>query len=237
MPVTTSKQKSDTKSGVLVRARQILIMFLVMGMLLFLGSGKLNWVWAWVFMGINLLSVSVNAVFMLRRSPETIAERGKPKEVKGWDKLIGGMWLMGQYFFMPLVAALDNRFGWTGELNLTWHVLGAVIFAASLGLVGWAMITNTYFSTAVRIQRDRGQQVCKEGPYHYVRHPGYIGFFLQTLSVPILLGSLWALLFAILAGVLMIIRTSLEDRMLQEELEGYKEYAQEVKYKLLPGVW
>ena len=91
MPVTTSKQKSDTKSGVLVRARQILIMFLVMGMLLFLGSGKLNWVWAWVFMGINLLSVSVNAVFMLRRSPETIAERGRPKEVKGWDKLVGGL--------------------------------------------------------------------------------------------------------------------------------------------------
>jgi protein-S-isoprenylcysteine O-methyltransferase Ste14 len=99
------------------------------------------------------------------------------------------------------------------------------------------MISNAYFSTAVRIQADRGQQVCRSGPYRYVRHPGYVGFFFQALSVPIMLGSLWALLFAIPAGVLMVIRTYLEDNMLKEELPGYSEYTQEVKYRLLPGVW
>jgi len=232
-----SREKRNIAEGIAARGGQILIMFIIMGLELFLGSGKLNWSWAWVFLGISLLSVSINAVFMLHTSPETVAERGRPKEVKDWDKLVGGAWLIGQYFLVPILAALDIRFGWTRELAILWHVLGAVVYVLSLGLTGWAMITNAYFSTAVRIQADRGQQVCTTGPYHYVRHPGYVGFFFQALSVPILLGSLWALIFAIPAGVLMVIRTSIEDRMLQEELVGYKEYAREVKYRLLPGVW
>jgi protein-S-isoprenylcysteine O-methyltransferase Ste14 len=231
------KEKPNVIAGIIARTAQILIMFIVMGLELFLGSGSLNWTWAWIFLAIGLISVSINAVFMLRSSPETIAERGKPKEVKDWDKLVGGLWLMGQYFLVPILAALDIRFSWTGDIATLWHILGAVVYALSLGLTGWAMITNAYFSTAVRIQADRGQQVCHSGPYHFVRHPGYVGFFFQALSVPILLGSLWALLFAILAGVLMIIRTGLEDRMLQDELVGYKEYTQEVRYRLLPGVW
>jgi protein-S-isoprenylcysteine O-methyltransferase Ste14 len=232
-----SEDKSNVIAGIAARAGQILIMFLIMSLELFLGSGKLNWVWAWVFLGIGLLSVSINAVFMMRTSPETVAERGRPKEVKAWDKWVGGGMLIGQYFLVPIIAALDIRFGWTGEIPIGWHLLGAVVYAVSLGLTGWAMITNAYFSTAVRIQSERGQQVCRTGPYHYVRHPGYVGFFFQALSTPILLGSMWALLFALPAVVLIIIRTVKEDRMLQEELPGYKEYAQEVKYRLLPGVW
>jgi len=232
-----SKEKLDVKEGVLARAKQILIMFLIMGMELFLGAGTLDWIWAWVFLGIGLLSVSINAIYMMRTSPETIAERGRPKETKDWDKWIAGIWYLGQYLLLPLIAALDIRFGWTGEIPIGWHLLGAVGYTLSLGLTGWAMITNAYFSTAVRIQSDRGQQVCSTGPYHYVRHPGYVGFFFQALSVPILLGSLWAMLFAIPIAVLMSIRTAKEDLMLQEELPGYKEYAQEVKYRLLPGVW
>ncbi len=231
------KQQPSLVAGILNRAAQILVMFIVIGMELFLGSGRLDWVWAWVFLGIGLLSVAVNSVFMLRSNPETIAERGSPKEVKGWDKLVGGLWLIGQYFGVPILAALDYRFKLSPGLHLWWHILGAIVYAAGLGLTGWSMITNAYFSTAVRIQADRGQTVCHTGPYAYVRHPGYVGFFLQALSVPLLLGSLWALLFAIPAGLLMVIRTSLEDRMLQAELAGYKEYTSEVRFRLFPGIW
>ncbi len=99
------------------------------------------------------------------------------------------------------------------------------------------MIRNACFSTAVCIQANRGQQVCTTEPYPYVCHPGYVGFFLQALSIPLLLGSFWALLFAIPFAALMVIRTTLENRMLQEQLPGYNEYAQEEKYRLLPGVW
>lgn len=235
--LSASDGRKQITAGVIARAMQILIMFLVMGLELFLGSGKLGWVWAWIFLGIGLISVSVNAFFMLHTSPETVAERGKPGEIKTWDRWIGGGWLISQYFLVPLLSALDFRYGWTGTIALLWHLIGAIGYALSLGLTSWAMISNTFFSTAVRIQADRGQQVCKSGPYHFVRHPGYVGFFFQSLCVPLLLGSLWSLLFTIPIAVLMVIRTTLEDRMLQEQLPGYKEYAREVKYRLLPGVW
>ncbi len=99
------------------------------------------------------------------------------------------------------------------------------------------MITNAYFSTAVRIQGDRGQTVCRTGPYQFVRHPGYIGTFLQSLGIPFLLGSLWALIPGIMAVVFMIIRTSMEDRTLQAELPGYQDYIQKVRYRIIPGIW
>lgn len=235
MPSTEAQ--SSLTAGIITRALQILVMFIAMGFELFLGSGRLNWDWAWIFLGISLLSVAVNAAFMLRNSPDTIVERGKPKEVQGWDKLIGGILLIGQYFLVPLLAALDQRFAWTGVLPLGWHILGAVIYATGLGLTGWSMIVNAYFSTAARIQSDRGQQVCRSGPYAFIRHPGYIGFFFQVLSVPLLLGSLWALIFAFPATICLLIRTSLEDHLLRAELAGYEQYAQEVKYRLIPGLW
>ena len=216
---------------------QILAMFVIMALELFLAAGTINWLWAWVFLGIGLVSVAINAFLMMRTSPETVAERGRPKETQDWDKWIAGLWFLGQYVFLPILAGLDVRFGWTGEIAIGWHMLGAVMYALSLELSSWAMITNAYFSTAVYIQKDRGQSVCSTGPYQYVRHPGYVGYFFQALSTPLLLGSLWAMLLAIPIAVLMVIRTAKEDRMLQEQLPGYKEYAQEVKYSLIPGVW
>ena len=236
-PAKNSEKEALISKGVAARARQILAMFVIMALELFLGAGTIHWVWAWVFLGISIVLVSINAFFMLRNSPETIAERGKPKELATWDKWIGGAILIIQYVIIPIIAGLDFRFGWTGDLAVAWHSFGACVFTLSMGLTGWAMITNAYFSTAVRIQTDRGQQVCRTGPYHFVRHPGYVGFIVQAVSVPILLGSLWALLFAILVGALIIIRTVKEDRMLQNELAGYQEYTREVRYRLLPGVW
>jgi protein-S-isoprenylcysteine O-methyltransferase Ste14 len=89
----------------------------------------------------------------------------------------------------------------------------------------------------VRIQSDRGQAVCRSGPYRFVRHPGYVGFILQSLGTPLLLGSKWALLPGLITVALMVIRTALEDRFLQGELPGYREYVGQVRYRLVPGVW
>jgi protein-S-isoprenylcysteine O-methyltransferase Ste14 len=179
----------------------------------------------------------INGTIMLRTSPETIAERGRPEEMKDWDKVVGGLCALAIYFALPLVAGLDVRFGWARELSAAWHIAGAVVFAVGLGLAGWAMIANAYFSTAVRIQSDRGQTVCRTGPYRFVRHPGYVGFILQSLGTPVLLGSWWALIPGLTAAALMIIRTSLEDRMLQAELPGYRDFVREVRYCLVPGIW
>jgi protein-S-isoprenylcysteine O-methyltransferase Ste14 len=235
--IPPTKNRSSVVTGILSRFGQVAILLVVQAAILFLAAGGLNWTWAWVFLGIYLVSVSINSAFMMRTSPETIAERGQAKETKDWDKVVGGLWSLAQFLVLPLVAGLDMRFGWTRDYSALWHVAGAMVFAVGLGLFGWAMITNAYFSTAVRIQSDRGQTVCHTGPYRFVRHPGYIGTILQSLVIPILLGSMWALIPGITAAVLMIARTSLEDRTLQAELPGYQDFVQEVRYRLVPGIW
>jgi len=224
-------------TGILKRTGTIAIFFVVIAASLFLAAGRINWIWAWVYLGICLVSVLINGSIMLRTNPETVAERGQPQETEGWDKIVGGLWGATIYFALPLVAGLDVRFDWTKGFSVAWHVTGAVMLAIGLGLSSWAMIANAYFSTAVRIQDDRGHSVCDTGPYRFVRHPGYVGFILQSISVPLLLGSSWALIPGIIAMVLMIIRTSLEDRMLQAELPGYKDYVKKIRYRLVPGIW
>jgi protein-S-isoprenylcysteine O-methyltransferase Ste14 len=224
-------------TGILRRFGAILFSFVLQAVILFLASGRLSWAWAWVYLGISLVSVSVNATILLRTSPETIAERGRPGQTQDWDKIVGGLWGLVLFIVLLLVAGLDVRFGWTQQINAGWHVTGAVVLAVGLGLSGWAMIANAYFSTAIRIQSDRGQTVCRCGPYRFVRHPGYLGFILQSPGTPLLLGSLWALIPGVVAAALMIFRTSLEDRMLQAELPGYQDFVQEVRYRLVPSVW
>jgi len=235
--VKPNQSQPELTAGILKRAGTVAVFLIIIAAILFLSAGRLDWLWAWVYLGISLVSVIINGAIMLRASPETIAERGQPQETKDWDKLVGGLWGVAIYLALPLVAGLDMRFGWTGEVSLAWHMAGAVALAVGLGLTSWAMIANAYFSTAVRIQTERGHIVCDRGPYRFVRHPGYVGFILQSLSAPFLLGSIWALIPGILAAVLMIIRTALEDGTLQKELPGYPEYVQNVRYRLVPGLW
>lgn len=223
-------------AGTVARAAQVAIGFVFVAVVLFLAAGRLNWTWAWVFLGVYLASIATNSAF-LRTRLETVAERGRFKNMRDWDKIVGGLWALAQFLLLPLVAGLDRRFGWSGQLEVIWHVAGSVVFALGLGLFGWAMIANAYFSTVARIQSDRGQTVCRAGPYRVVRHPGYAGAVLQSLGIPLLLGSWWALIPAGGATMLMIARTCLEDRMLRAELPGYQAYVEEVRYRLAPGIW
>jgi protein-S-isoprenylcysteine O-methyltransferase Ste14 len=223
--------------GILVRTVTVGIFFVLIAGILFMAVGRLSWTWAWVYLGICLVSMLINAAIMLSTSPETIAERGRPQGTKDWDKVVGGLWALVIYVALPLVAGLDVRFGWTSDLNVALQVAGAVVLAVALGLSAWAMVANAYFSTAVRVQSDRGHTVCRTGPYRFVRHPGYVGFILQSLGTSILLGSWWALIPALIAAALMIIRTALEDRTLIAELPGYPDYVQETRYRLIPGIW
>jgi protein-S-isoprenylcysteine O-methyltransferase Ste14 len=142
-----------------------------------------------------------------------------------------------QYVFVPLVAGLDRRFGWTQAPGTVWNIMGAGIFAAGLALFSWAMITNAFFSTAVRIQDERGHAVCRSGPYRVVRHPGYAGVVLQSLGIPVLLASWWALVPGVIAAAFMLLRTDLEDRTLKAELNAYGEYARRTRFRIVPGLW
>jgi protein-S-isoprenylcysteine O-methyltransferase Ste14 len=237
MNASPTERDPNILTGIAARAAQIIGVFVFLSVVLFLAAGRINWTWAWIFLGLYVLSVAINSTFLLRTNPETVAERGRPKEMKDWDKIVSGLWGFAQFLAVPLIAGLDSRFGWTREVGANWHIAGAVIFAVGLAIFGWAMISNAYFSTAVRIQSDRGQTVCRSGPYRFVRHPGYTGANLQSLGAPILLGSWWGLVPGVVAVILMIIRTAIEDRTLQNELPNYQDYARHVRYRLAPGIW
>ncbi len=154
-----------------------------------------------------------------------------------WDRAVSGIWGICQYVLLPLLAGLDVRFAWTPDPGLAARLVGAVAFAGGLGLFGWAMVTNAYFSTVVRVQAERGHTVCRSGPYRFVRHPGYLGAMLQSAGAPILLGSAAALAPGLAAVAAMAVRTALEDRLLCRELPGYAEYAGDVRSRLVPHLW
>ncbi len=167
-----NEKRSNIAADIAMRFATIAVFLVLQAAILFGGAGRLDWLWAWVYLGICLATALINGTIMLRTSPETIAERGRPKEMQGWDKVVSGVGGAAMYFALPLVAGLDVRFGWTRALSVTWHVAGAVGLTVGLGLAAWAMISNAYFSTVVRIQSERGHTVCRSGPYRFVRHPG-----------------------------------------------------------------
>ncbi len=241
MSNTMSAQSSEAKPSLersgIRRSVQVLVSVLLIGVLLFLAAGRLDWLWGWLFLAGWLLLMLLSAVVMRRQGPDLINERGRRAEnIKGWDKV-----LMGAYSFVlftvPVVAGLDGvRFGWSA-MPLAWHVIGGVLFIPAMIMPLWAMSANAYLSTMARIQDDRGHQVVAIGPYRYVRHPMYVGTIFFGVSIPLFLGSWWTFVPCGLIVVIFIIRTALEDKMLREELPGYAEYAQRVRYRLLPGVW
>ena len=232
--VSQPNEKPDLASRIRKRMLQVVVQFLVLAAILFISSGRLDWVWAWVYLGVGVGILAINVLVM---SPELIAERGEIKEdIKGWDRVLTsliGIPALGT----PIVAGLDERFGWSPQLAVAIQVVALILFALAQLLFTWAMVSNKFFSTCVRIQMDRDHTVASGGPYRYVRHPGYVGYIIFSLAVPLALGSLWALIPAGLVMCLMVVRTALEDRTLQDELEGYKDYAAQVRYRLLPGIW
>jgi protein-S-isoprenylcysteine O-methyltransferase Ste14 len=210
----------------------------IMAASLFIASGRLDWSMAWVYLGVYVAGQLVATAGVMRSNPGLIAERGRVQEgTKGWDRpLVGIVALLGPAA-MWIVAGMDMRYRWSPPIPLALQI--AVLSVAALGalLVAWAMRSNAFFSGTARIQEERGHVVATGGPYRYVRHPGYAGGILFDLATPLILCSVWALIPSALTIAVLVVRTALEDRMLLGELEGYRQYAGRVRYRLLPGMW
>jgi protein-S-isoprenylcysteine O-methyltransferase Ste14 len=115
--------------------------------------------------------------------------------------------------------------------------LSFILIVLSFMLITWAPLVNRHLETYIRIQLDRNHSVCDNGPYRIVRHPAYLGLILLFIGMPLSLGSVWGLIPAVLAVAFIIIRTNLEDRILQTELSGYQEYTNRTRYRIFPGIW
>jgi protein-S-isoprenylcysteine O-methyltransferase Ste14 len=207
------------------------------GAVLFVSAGRIDWAAGWAHVLLTLAYVAGTGAVVIPWNPDLLAERLSPRKgAKTWDVLI--MSIVGVVLIaLYVVGGLDERHGWSVGIAPAGQVAAGVVMGLGYALTVWATAANRFFSLIVRIQEERGHVVATSGPYRWVRHPGYVGGILVYLAGPILLGSWWALLPAILASFLMVLRTALEDRTLQAELAGYREYAGRVRYRLLPGVW
>jgi protein-S-isoprenylcysteine O-methyltransferase Ste14 len=202
-------------------------------------SWQWDWWQAWVYAIVSIAGFVISRALAARRNPGLLAERSRflsHEDAKPWDKTLAPLVGLGGAL-VPLAAGLDARFGQTAGFSLLVELVALAVLIAGYALASYALIENAYFSGMVRIQTDRGQHVISSGPYRWLRHPGYAGALLAYLATPFLLDSLWALLPALFLTVVLVVRTRLEDQTLQVELPGYRDYAQRVRYRLLPGVW
>ncbi len=189
------------------------------------------------FVTLFLGTLVVAGLYLWCVNPEVVVARIRfHRGTKRWDRILL-CFLLPAVCAVFLVAALD--YGRFHRLPVPWWVcgIGYVLFLVGVGIVTWAEAVNKFFEPTVRIQTDRGHKVIDTGPYAIVRHPGYVGGLLFFVGTALCLGSLWALIPAGLASALLLLRTRWEDQTLQAELPGYKEYAQRVRCKLLPGLW
>ena len=226
-----------------IQARTV-VMFaayvLLLSAVIFLAAGTLRWPMGWVYCGLTVTASLVSRGIVALVHPDLLSERGqfrRAEDVKSWDRPLS----LAVGLLVPLVVliviGLDKRWSWSPLLPSWLAPLALVVAILSYAFATWAMVTNRFFSGVVRIQKDRGHHVVAGGPYRIVRHPGYAGGAMSMIATPLLLGSLWALIPAAGYIVLIVVRTRLEDRTLQEELPGYREYAQRTRYRLMPGLW
>jgi protein-S-isoprenylcysteine O-methyltransferase Ste14 len=190
-------------------------------------------IFVWVLLG----TLAVAGLFLWLVNPEVVVARIRfHRGTKLWDRILLCFFLPAVYAVFVVGAMDAGRFHWSA---VPWWVcgLGYVLFLIGVGIFTWAEAVNKFFEVTVRIQADRGQKVIDTGPYAIVRHPGYVGAMLFLVGAALGFGSLWALIPAGLASILLLLRTRWEDQTLQAELPGYKEYAQRTRYRLIPGVW
>lgn len=205
--------------------------------LLFISAGRFNYYQGILYVIIGLIILVLNNT-LFKIDTELIIERSKPGEnTKKWDKFI----LFCSLIFtlsMYVIAGLDSgRYLWSPNFHWGLNVLGVLLTASGQLLFLIAQKQNKFFSSTVRIQTERNHSVCETGLYKIVRHPAYLGSIIQALGFPLLFGSIWTIFPVILLISLFITRTYLEDKTLNNELNGYTLYCSKTPYKIIPYIW
>ena len=230
--MTTQKTLSTTR---LLIVTIVSIGFFVA--IIFWPAGRINWLEGWIYFELIIITLFISFIYLRHVNPDVIEHRlYLGKGTKFWDK-IWSAFFTPVFLAIYVIAGFDAvRFEWSSMPLALWP-LGLAFWLFGNLLLTWSMGVNPFFEKTVRIQTERGHRVIDTGPYGFVRHPGYLGFFGWSLSAPLLLGSWWAFLPAMLSIVAIVVRTALEDRTLREELTGYQEYTSRVRYRLIPGIW
>lgn len=213
---------------------------LLIPFVLFMTGRDLGWWQGWIYSVMIVAAGMVPRLYAEKRHPGLLAERGKfekSQDVKSWDKVLSPLMAVSMTFPLMIVAGLDHNYGWSPEFPTWLSLVGFILIMLGYAFAGWSMVENPFFSSVVRIQTERKHRVCDSGPYRFVRHPGYAGNVLALPGIVLALGSVWTIIPVVVALVIAVVRTALEDKTLQEELPGYQEYMRRVRYRLIPGVF
>jgi len=216
---------------------KVSLAFLLVLAATFISAGRITYWQGWLFTGTYFVLI-VFVLIKFASKKDLLFERFRPGPgVKWWDKIFF-TFDISLGFCILAVSALDaGRFRWSPQFPLSCYIVSYIVLLLSYFFFFWAMWTNKFFSSRVRIQTDRGHYVIQDGPYRFVRHPGYLGMIIWLLITPLVLGSVWGLIPAGLTVIAVIIRTYLEDTTLKNELPGYADYASKVRFRLIPGLW
>jgi len=221
----------------ILKTVRVIFTILFMLALLFVPAGTWRWPEAWIFIVFYSTAAALSIFWMKKKVPGLLKERQtKKKDAKKLDKIFMRIYLLMLIFLLTIPGWDAVRQGWS-QVPLALKVAAFIGYLPALFFALWALIENAFASDVVRIQEERGHTVCTTGPYRYVRHPMYVGVILIMLCFPLSLGSYYGLIPAFIIILLFFFRTAFEDRILQEELPGYKEYAGKVRYRLIPGIW
>jgi protein-S-isoprenylcysteine O-methyltransferase Ste14 len=207
-------------------------------MVLFISAGTLAWINGWLYTGLVSIYWVISTVVLARVNPEMLNARGNvvKKGTKGFERIWVVIYPTLTFVNLVVMGFDAVRFQWS-FMPFWLAILGIVILIPACVIATWAMAVNKFFEWTARIQDDRQQYVCTTGPYKIMRHPGYAGGIVSLLAYPFILGSWWGFMLSGILTIIIVIRTALEDSMLQNELPGYREYAKQVKYRLIPLVW
>ena len=219
------------------------IVRIVMGILFFMAfffitAGTWNWPEAWILVIIQFAVSTAMSIWLFKYNPELMKDRlaFMKKSAKKWDKVFM-VSTIPLFLALLIIPGLDAvRYQWS-SVPLVVKIISFIVIAVGWYLIFRVMQENTYLSRVVEIQEDKGHETITTGPYKYVRHPMYVAAIAIMLAIPLALGSVYGVIPGVLLAVAFIIRTSLEDKTLYQELPGYEEYAQKTKYRIIPGIW
>jgi len=219
---------------------RLVVVYLLIPSILLICGGDLGWWQAWLYSLLIVAAGIGGRMWAEQRHPGMLAERQDIEtfqNAKAWDKVLAPLMAVSVGYPLVLIAGLDHRYHWSSEFPMWLNVIGFILISLGYAFASWALAENRFFYSVVRIQTNRGHVVCDSGPYRFVRHPGYAGNIPPLFGIVLALGSVWTLIPAVVASIITVIRTVLEDQTLAEELPGYRDYARRVRYRLLPGIY
>ncbi len=212
---------------------KIVVGIILIGLLLFIPAGTLSWLYGWIFMGMLFVPMFIAGIVMYFKAPDLLESRLRAKETQSEQKqVIGFSGIM--FLLVFILAGLNYRFGWIILPEISVYI-GIAIFLLSYALFGEVLRENRYLSRVIEVQKD--QKVVDSGLYGIVRHPMYFATLFLFLSMPLVLNSLPSFIVMLSYIPIIVKRIRNEEKVLEKELSGYKEYKRKVRYRLIPFIY